>query len=387
MKRTAIGGTLLLILALGQQGCSGKGTADGRPEGKDGGKPPVAVEVSRAAASDITDGIDVTGTLVARFQSEVKSEVGGSIAEVYVTEWVRVKKGAPLAKVDTREAEALRKRAEASVEMAKAGLLEAQAAANRADRELDRARKLKEAGLVTQQNLEDALTQKEAAAARVAAARAQVQAAEEDARQAATRISKAVIRAPFDGVVAERSVSSGEVVGEMQKVVFRIVDNRLLDMTVSIPSGESGALRVGQPLTFSTDATSGKTYAGKIKFINPAVSEADRSVRVVAEVRNNSEELRTGQFVKGRIVTGKRQAVLQVPRTALLSWDVAAGKGDLIVVDNTFARRRTVRTGSVSGDLVEISSGLSKEEAVVTRGGFNVKDGDRVNVIKVNGER
>lgn len=387
MIRKALWVFSLIVLAFAQPGCSGQGTADGKTGKKDDGKPPVAVEVSPATTADITDGVDVVGTLAARLQSEVKSEVGGSVAEVYVTEWVRVKKGAPLARVDTSEVEAQKNRAEASVEMAKAGLLEAQAAANRAERELERAQKLKEAGLVTQQNLDDARTQQEAAAARVAAARAQVSAAEADKRHASARMSKAVIRAPFDGVVAERSVSPGEVVGEMQKIVFRIVDNRLLDMTVSVPSGNSAAVRVGQPLTFSTDAIPGKTFTGKVKFINPAVSEADRSIRVVAEVRNVSEELKTGEFVKGRIVTGKRPGVLQVPRTALLSWDVAAGKGDLVVVDNAVARRRTVRTGIAAGDLVEISSGLSKGETVVTRGGFNVKEGDRVNVVKKNGEQ
>jgi RND family efflux transporter MFP subunit len=271
--------------------------------------------------------------------------------------------------------------------MAKAGLLEAQAAANRADREEERARKLKEAGLVTQQSLDDALTQKEAAAARIAAAKAQVAAADEDVRQAKTRISKAVIRAPFDGVIAERSVSPGDVVGEMQKVVFRIVDNRLLDLTVSVPSGESGAVRGGQALSFTTDALPGKVFAGKVKYINPVVNEADRSARVVAEVRNVPETLRSGMFVKGRIVTGRRPGVLQVPRGSLLSWDIAARKGELLALDNNVARRRTVRTGAVSGDLVEIASGLAKGETVVTRGGFNVKDGDRVNVTRVNGDK
>ena len=385
MKRLAASGIVLLLLAVGSPGCSGQGAADGKTARKDGGKPPVAVEAARAAAKDITEGIDVVGTLAARFQSEAKSEVGGTVVEVYVTEWVPVKKGDPLARVDTREAEAILKKTEASVEMAKAGLLEAQAAANRAEREFERSQKLKEAGLVTQQNLDDALTQRETAAARVAAAKAQVAAADEDVRQAKTRISKAVIRAPFDGVVAERSVSPGEVVGEMQKVVFRIVDNRLLDLTVSVPSGESGPLRAGQALTFFTDAVPGKIFTGKVKYINPVVSEADRSVRVVAEVRNVPEELRSGMFVKGRIVTGKRPGVLHVPRASLLSWDVAARKGELFVLDNNVARRRTVRTGVVSGDLVEVVSGLSKGEAVVTRGGFNVKDGDRVNLTKVAG--
>ena len=387
MKRGSAWGAAFLLLAWQSAGCSGQGTADGKPVQKDGGKPPVAVEASRATTADLTDGISVVGSLAAKFQSDAKSEVGGSIVEVYVTEWVRVKKGDPLARVDTREAEALLKRAEASVEMAKAGLLEAQAATNRAEREYERAQKLKEAGLVTQQNLDDALTQREAAAARVAAAKAQIAAADEDVRQATTRISKAVIRAPFDGIVAERFVNVGEVVGEMQKVVFRVVDPRLLDLTVNVPSGEMGAVHVGQALTFSTDAITGKVFAGKVRFINPLVSEADRSVKVVAEVRNVPEELKGGMFVKGRIVTGQRPGVLLVPRTALLTWDVAAKKGDVLVVEKELAHRRTVRTGSVSGDLVEIASGLAKGETVITRGGFNVKDGDRVNITRVDGDQ
>jgi len=377
---------LLLLLGAGFLGCSAQGRDKG-DAGRTAGRPPVAVEAARAAVADIADGIDVVGTLASRYDAEVKSEYGGTVSEVYVTEWVRVRKGAPLAKVDTREGESILKRAQASVELARASALEAEAAARRADREYDRAVKLKEAGLVTQQALDDAATQKEAAAARIAAARAQVAAAGADARQAETRVSKSVIRAPFDGVVAARLVNVGEVVGEMQKVVFRVVDNRLLDLTVTVPSADMAAVRVGQPLTFATDAVPGKTFTGKVKFINPAVSEADRSVKVIAEVRNVPEVLKGGLFVKGRIETARRTGVLQVPRASLLTWDVADRTGELLVADNNVARRRTVRTGGVSGDRVEVASGLAPGDLVITRGGFNVKDGDRVSVTRVDGDK
>ena len=120
-------------------------------------------------------------------------------------------------------------------------------------------------------------------------------------------------------------------------------------------------------------------------FINPVVTESDRSVKVVAEVENANEELKGGLFVKGRIITGKRINILSVPRAALLSWDVAAKKGDLFVVQADTANRRTVQTGSVMGDFVEITSGLAPGDPVVTRGAFNLKEGDRVNVTQVNG--
>ncbi len=382
MRRRGMAWAALLVLSAGLAGCSAEGK-DSMAAGP--GKPPVAVEVQRAAAVDIANGVDVVGTLVPKFQAEVKSEVSGAIAEVFVTEWVRVKKGAPLARVDTREAEALLKKAEAAVGTTRAGLLEAVAADKRADRELDRALKLSAAGLMTRQGEDEARTQKEAAAARVAAAQSQVLAAEEDVRYARTRTAKAVIRSPFDGVVAERLVNVGEVVGEMQKVVFRLVDNRLLDLTVSVPSNEMAGLREGNPLVFSTDAFPGRSFAGKVKFINPAVNESDRSVKVQAEVRNVPEVLKGGLFVKGRIVTGKREGVLIVPRGALMNWDVSAGKGDIFVVADNVARRRAIRTGVVSGDRVEASSGVAAGEAVVTRGGFNVREGDRVKVVRTEG--
>ena len=95
-----------------------------------------------------------------------------------------------------------------------------------------------------------------------------------------------------------------------------------------------------------------------MKFINPAVDEADRSVRVVAEVENRPELLKGGLFVTGRIVTGKRTGVLQAPRSSLLSWDVGGRKASLFVVADNVARLRQVGTGIVSGDGVEIVSGL-----------------------------
>jgi len=169
--------------------------------------------------------------------------------------------------------------------------------------------------------------------------------------------------------------------------MFRIVDNRVLELTVTVPSAEMASIRVGQPLTFSTTGLQGKSFKGKVLFINPVVNEADRSVKVVADVDNTERQLKGGLFVKGRILTGERTGVIKVPRMALLTWDVAEKKADLYVVDAGVARRKTVHTGNSSGDMVEVASGLPAGALVITRGGFNVKDGDKVGVMRVNGEK
>jgi membrane fusion protein, multidrug efflux system len=373
-----------LLMALG--GCSATGQDKG--EGKTAKRPPVAVEVMKVNASTVEEGIDVVGSLTFKFETDVKSEYTGIVTDVYVTEWVRIKKGTPLAKLDTREIEVVLMKAQTAVEVAKANLLQAEVAANRADREYARLGKLKEAGLVTQQNLDDGQTEKEAAAARIAAARGQIKAAEDEVLYMQTKRSKTLITAPVDGIVSLRNVNIGDFVGEMgAKPMFKIVDARFLDLIITVPSGEMGALKVGQSLLFSTDALPGKVFAGKVRFINPGVNEADRSVKVTAEVENVNQQLKGGLFVKGRILTGKRSGVLTVPRGALLTWDVPGKKGELFVVQDNRVQRRTVQFAAVTEGFVEISAGVKAEEQVVTRGGFNVKDGDPVIVTRINGEK
>ena len=364
-------------------GCSSSNSKQPTP-GKSEGKPPVAVDIVRAETRDLVSGVEVTGSLTPRMESRVKSEYAGIVTEVTVTEWVRVKRGQTLAKLDTREADAVQQKAQAAVEAARANVLQAEVGGNRADREADRARSLKESGLITQQNLDDALTEKAAAQARISAARAQHLAAEKERYQIQTRLAKAVIRAPLDGVVAQREVNVGDLVGEAgsTRIMFRIVDNRLLDLTVTVPSNEMAKVQVGQPLNFTTDALPGRTFTGQVKFINPAVNELDRSIKVIAEIPNDPEVLKSGLFVKGKIVTGRRPKVLEIPRTALVDWDVKAGQGGVWVVQQDRAKRRTVKTGGLDGDWVEVTSGLAAGDPVIIRGGFNVQEGDR---LRVNG--
>jgi RND family efflux transporter MFP subunit len=386
MKRRLIIGAIVAALCIGAWGCS-KGEGDSKGVEKSGAIPLVAVEATQVQARDLIEGIEVVGSLTPRFEARLKAEYSGIVTDVYVTEWVRVKKGTPLAKLDTREIDAIVQKAQAAVEVGKANLLQAEVGGNRADREMTRAQNLKEAGLITQQLLDDVRTEKAASEARIAAAKAQVQAAEKDLRQAQTRMSKAVIQSPLDGVVASRNINVGDLVGEpgSTRILFQIVDNRELELTVTVPSTEMARLRLGQPLTFIVDAFPQKSFSGRIKFINPAVNEADRSVKVIAEVPNSSETLKAGLFVKGRIITGERRKIMQIPRSALLSWDVGAKKGEIFTVDRDLAQRKTIQTGSVSGDWVEVISGLQPGVPIITRGGFNVKTGDRVKITRMNG--
>jgi membrane fusion protein (multidrug efflux system) len=203
-------------------------------------------------------------------------------------------------------------------------------------------------------------------------------------RAADARRAKCVLSAPIDGVVAFRSVNVGDRVETMGggEPLFRIVDSRTLDLTISVPSAKLGDLHVGQPLDFTTDAVTGRTFQGRVMFINPAVDEANRSAKVVAEVPNADGALKGGLFVTGRIALATRPGVLQVPVEALQRWNVAGRTADVFVLREGRAQRRPVQTGAINGRSIEIAKGLAAGEQVVTRGAFAVRAGDRVTVVR-----
>jgi RND family efflux transporter MFP subunit len=355
-----------LALLLAAAACS----RSGDPKVAEPGRPPVAVETARAAASEVEQSVEVVGALTARTEADVRSEQNGIVAEVHVTQWVRVQKGTPLARLDTREAQA-------TVQAARALLLQAEAAARRAERELARTASLRESEAASPQALDEARTADEAARAQAAAARAQLEMAE-------TRLAKAVLRSPIDGVVSRRTANVGDYVENMGSPppMFHVVDARVLELVAAVPSARVAELRVGQPVVFTSDALPGKELAGRVAFVNPAADEVSRTVKVKAEVLNPGNALRPGLFVKGRIVTGTRAGVLVLPRSALVSWDTVNRTAAVFLLEGGKARRQTIQTGAPAGEGVEVAGGLRAGEEVVTRGGFNLRDGDPVRIVQ-----
>jgi RND family efflux transporter MFP subunit len=343
------------------------------PQSREAGRPPVAVTVEPAVRADLQESVDVVGTLEAKFSADVKSEVTGVVTNVYVTEWVPVRRGDKLATLDTRESEA-------GIAALKAAEAQAKVGENHARREYERAQQLKQYGLITPQAFDDARTEVEAAEAATASAQAQIRSAE-------TRLAKSFITSPMDGTVALRGVSVGDRVENMggNSPMFRIVDTRLFDLTVSVPSTRLASVHVGQPVQFSSDTVPGRSFTGKVMFINPAIDPASQSAKVVAEVVNPDRVLRDGAFVKGRIIVGQRAGVLLLPKEALLNWNLDTRQADLFVVAGDKAQKRAVTTGMGNGASIEIVSGVQPGEQVVTRGGFALRDGDRVVVSKGEG--
>ena len=373
MNRTVRMLSFILAGAVLVAGAACSGSPAETSAGATAGKPAVAVIAATVVLGTFQNNVDVVGTLAPKFAADVKSEVTATVVEVYVTEWVPVRKGDRLARFDTSEVEA-------GVAALKAVEAQARVAESRAKREYERAQQLQKYGLITPQAFDDAKSAVEAAEAATAASAAQIKTGQ-------ARLAKSLLLAPMDGVVAFRGVNVGDRVENMggNMPLFRIVNNRILDLTVAVPSTRLADVKVGQAMEFTADALPGRTFTGKVMFINPEIDQASRSAKVVAEVVNQDGALKGGMFAKGRIVVSNRVGVLQVPREALQNWNLDQQTAEVWVVKGEQVEKRTVGTGASADGVVEVVSGVQAGEQVVTRGGFNIRTGDRVAISKGEG--
>lgn len=379
MKRIVV--ALLIVVGLaGAWGLSRK-PGSGEALHAKSESPLVAIQVVSPERRTVQRSVDVYGSLSPKTSTDLKSEVVGRVQRVLVKEWDQVKPGDLLLEVDPTDFKIEINRIEAGIKMAKAQLMEAQVGLNRARRELTRAQKLKEGGLITGQEMDERQTGLEAAAARVSLAQAQVGQAEAQAEAARHALRKTTVDAPIEAIVSQRRVDVGDFL-DKGTPLFTLVDNRILDFTANVPATDLIHVGEGQLLTFTVDGIPNRSFKGHIKRVNPMVNTADRSGRILAEVPNPDGLLRGGLYAHGQVLVEERPSALVLPREALLAWNLEREAASVLVVEpGDIVRSRPVTTGFLEDGLVEIRKGLDGAERVVIRGGFNVREGERVRIV------
>ncbi len=338
----------------------------------------VAVDVAMPVRATVKRTIEVYGSLSPKTATTVKSELVGKVSLMHVKEWDPVKPGQVLLEMDPTDFHLEVNRNLSGLKMAKAQLLQAQVDLNRARREWDRSQKLKAGGLITGQELDERRTALESSEARVSLANAQVSQAEAQLAESRRHLTKTSIVAPIEGIISERKVDVGDFL-DKGTLLFTLVDNRLLDLTANVPATDLPLVAEGQTLTFLVDGIPDRTFTGCVKRINPTVNANDRTGRILAEVPNREGELRGGLYARGRVLVQEKPDALVIDKAALSNWNLDHGTATVLVVSpDGMVHARRVRTGIGLDNAVEVVDGLAETERVIIRGGFNVREGDRV---------
>ena len=401
---------LLLVGVAAVFAACGGSKANVRKEQAAANTPPPAVEVTTAAAikRDLPRFFEATGSLIGDQQTDVAPQTSGKVVAVGVDIGSPVRRGQMLVRLDDAELKLRVEQASAQLQQAKAGVRQAEekiglrpgqafdpnrvaeVAAARvtlelAQKNLTRAEKLIESGDVSRQFYDQqraqrdqlkeqydvALAQARQNYAAVEVARTNVANAEAALGLAKQNLSYAVIPAPMDGFVAERTADLGEYVSPQQKVAT-IVRTNPLRVRIDIPEQAIPEVHVGQSVSATTSAWPDRHFSGRVARIAPNVSAQSRTLTVEAEIDNSSGALKPGQFASVRILEERAEPAVLVPSRAVVT---DAGVSRVFVIKDGHAEQRLVQTGQTEGDLIEIKQGVAADEQVATSNQQQLTDG------------
>jgi HlyD family secretion protein len=326
MRKTTT--TILLILTL--MACKGRGSKDNQ------------YKTEKADRGTVTMTVTATGTLSAVTTVQVGSQVSGVISRLYADFNSEVKKGQLLAELDPTPFQA-------QVEQRRADVTRAQVATEDTRLKYDRQRRLMDAGLTAQADVD-------AAKAQYDSARAQVTQSQAALSQAQTNLSYTKIASPIDGMVVDKQYDVGQTVAAsfQAPTLFQIAqDLTKMQVQADVDQSDIGRVKVGQEARFSVDAYPDIEFRGRISQIrfNAQVNQNVVTYPVILEVDNPEGKLRPKMTANVSIDVNSVPDVLRVPNAALRFKPPAAegetrssgssGGGDAI--------QRAARSGSGGG--------------------------------------
>ncbi|MGE3844234.1 MAG: efflux RND transporter periplasmic adaptor subunit [Vicinamibacterales bacterium] len=388
-------GARLLFLVITAFTAAAAGCGGAQTEARDQAPPaPVAISVATVTARPLTRFVSVTGTLTADDEADVAAETNGRVTATPVERGTRVSEGSELVRLSSIETEAQLHEAEANVAQiaVRLGLTpitafepdrvpdvaNARAARDLAASDFDRVRTLFDRSLVSRSQFDLSRNQADAASRQYEVARNGAVQQYEAWRAANARLDMArkavadsIVRAPFDGVVAERLVSAGDYVTRGTKVAVVLRVSRLR-VQLTVPEQYISTVAVGRSVALEVDAFPGHTFTGDVRYVSPAVRPDSRALVVEAVVSNANEQLKPGLFATARLEQAAQTTGLVVPRSAIR---VGATSSRIFVVKNGHVEERVATTGTSIDNLVEVTSGVAAGEQVVVGDEARLTDG------------
>lgn len=347
------------------------------------GEPPVAEEILRPVRTEIVaaGGVarvrEFAGTARAGQEIALSFRVPGRVERIDVRVGETVERGRLLARLERTDFQIAVRQAEAALEQARANF-------RNAESELERTRGLYEDQNASKGDLDRVL-------AAYQSTRALVDAAEQTLASERRRVSYTELRAPVDGSIAEKLVEVNENVGQGSPV-FRINSGGRVEVEVAIPGGLITRVREGDPAGVFFDALGGRLFPAVVTEVGVAATGAATTFPVIVRLEEEETALRPGMAASVRL---EFSAGDDAPRIHLPSHAVgedAAGRFVFVLEDTEEdgvgrVRRQAVEIGDWTTDGLEIVSGLSEGQEVVTAGVRRLTDGQRVRLLEERAAR
>ena len=358
-SKTWNGGLILAIAAvLGITGCGSKGPV-ASANGDSGAGAATPVQVQLVASKPIAETTEYLALLKSRHSSAINPQVEGYITKIYVKSGDRVAAGTPLLQIDPLKQEA-------TVNSQEASRLAQESNVNLMRINLERAKKLWEAGVIAKSDLDNAQTNYDTAVA-------QLKSLEQQVQQQRVELHYYKVSAPMDGIVGDIPVHLGDRV-TVSTLLTTVDEPGALEAYIYVPAARAKDLRLGLPVKLLDEAGNLRSET-QITFISPQVDTDTQTVLAKAAVPNAKANLRIAQQVRAQVVWGNAPGpvvpVLAVTRINGQFFVFVASKEDKA----TLARQKVVKLGEIFGNDYAVLDGLKPGDHLIVSGTQFLQDG------------
>ncbi len=361
----------------GLAACSTSGNHDTKQAAT---KEPETPQVALATVQALQPSKRVTlpGELKPWNRVNIYAKVKGFVREIPVDRGTFVRKGQVLARLDAPEVLSELSQAQAQLQAQEATLVE-QTTRARASR-LTYNRLLQTAkmeGAVSANELDQAQAKMQADSAMVVMGKGTVQAARSN-YQAKTQLRQYLtITAPFDGMVTERNISPGALVGagDSGRPLFVLEDSRTLRLTVAIPETFANQLKNNSAVSFTVNAIPERQFNAKLARSAESLVEANRAMMAEFDVNNAARELKSGMYAEVTLPVERSAKTMFVPTTSVVS---SSEKMFVIRVRDNRAQWVSVQKGNVVDSLVEVFGSVQQGEPIVKIASEEIRDGQAI---------
>lgn len=369
-----------VVLSIGLSACGGNGSA---PAEKAAAAGPPTIEVVRVLEQPVNATLSLPGELNPYQTVAIYPRVTGFVKTIGVDRGSRLRAGDLIAVIEAPELAAQRSEAQSRLQSAEAQL---GAITSKKDADASTYDKLKAAaatpGVVAGNDVVVAQKAVEADQGQIAAAQQNIEAARQALKSVSDMESYLKITAPFDGVVTERNVHPGALVGPTSgpgaaTPMVRLVEITRLRLVIPVPEAYTAGMTTGTEMPFSVAAYPGQTFSGKVARIAQSVDVNTRTMAVELDVVNKDGRLAPGAFCQVRWPVRRTGPSLLVPSGSVAN---TTGRTFVVRIRNGRTEWIDVKTGLASGPLVEVFGDLRPGDAIASRGTDEIRAGTDVHV-------
>lgn len=330
MERINVRGVLALALTLGVAACT---ASEGSESSENGTRDDIAV----TEQGDLDIRVEAAGQVEPILVIEVKSKASGEVTELHVETGDEVEQGELLAEIDPRDVRNALEQAQADLEVA-------QARVQIAESQAQRSRELREANVVTQQELESSILEQ-------ANARATLQRAQTNLELAQERMNDVTIRAPISGTIIDKPVEAGMIISSASgnvsggTTLMMMADLSTMQVRTLVDETDIGKIVAGQVARVQVEAYPNREFVGSVYKIEPQ-AVVDQNVTmfpVLVRLDNSERLLKPNMNAEVQVEVAQRQNVVLVPNAAVVAMSEATAAGAVLGLDADEVREQMLR--------------------------------------------